>query len=118
MFSYDLRNFTPEEAAYVIKNLNTSNRYISPNHVEMLARDMKSGKWRDNGDPVRFMTDGSLGDGQHRLAACARANVPITVLVVSGLTKEDMLTVDRGRIRSIGDMLAIAHGVRNGRHVA
>jgi len=79
---------------------------------------MRSGNWRETGDPIRFLEDGTLADGQHRLAACVKANIPIRVTVVSGLSRDDMLAVDRGRVRSIGDGLTIAHGVPSGARTA
>jgi hypothetical protein len=97
---------------------NPANRHISKNAVAAMARDMMAGKWRMNGDAIRVGADGTLFDGQHRLTACVQANVPFETLIVTGLSPEDRLTIDRGRPRTIGDALTMVQGVAGGKNVA
>jgi hypothetical protein len=108
---------TPEYAARLLMN-NPANRHISKNAVAAMARDMMAGKWRMNGDAIRVGADGTLFDGQHRLTACVQANVPFETLIVTGLSPEDRLTIDRGRPRTIGDALTMVQGVAGGKNVA
>lgn len=108
---------TPEYAAKLLAT-NTANRPISKNAVAAMARDMTHGHWRLNGDAIRLDEHDAVKDGQHRLAACVMANVPFETLLVTGLSREDQLTIDRGRTRSIGDNLTIAHGITSGKAIA
>jgi len=108
---------TPEWAAELLEK-NPHNRSLSRNAVNVIARDMAAGHFRLNGDAIRVMEDGTLADGQHRLAACVKAGVPFQTFFVEGLTAEDAATLDRGRPRAVGDNLAIAYGIPNARLVA
>lgn len=96
---------TPEKAAdYLTKN--TSNRPLSNRHVQKLSTAMANGEWVLNGESVKFNGDGSLIDGQHRLAAIVRANKSIRTYVVRGLDSGTYDTIDQGRARSLADVLA------------
>lgn len=108
---------TPDKARELLGR-NNQNRTVSRNHVNKLARDMRAGDWRLNGDAIRVMDDGDLADGQHRLLACIEADRPFQTLLVTGLSKDDMLSVDRARTRNIGDSIRIRHGLKSGRSVA
>lgn len=108
---------TPEWAERLLAT-SANNRNISKNAVQAMARDMEAGHFRLNGDTIRLDEHGNLIDGQHRLSACVLAGVPFETWLVEGLSKEDMLTIDRGRPRGVGDNLMIAFGVKAGRQVA
>jgi hypothetical protein len=108
---------TPEWAAKLLAT-NKNNRSISKNAVAAMARDMIAGKWRLNGDAVRIGADGELKDGQHRLSACVVAGVTFQTLLMTGVDKEDQLTIDRGRPRNIGDTLTMTFGIQGGKAVS
>jgi hypothetical protein len=108
---------TPERARELLDQ-NHDNRRLSPEAVAKLARDLRDGNFRFNGDAIRVRADGVLADGQHRLAACVEAGVPFQTLLVTGLGRDDVLTLDRGRKRSIGDNLTIAYGYPSGTQLA
>lgn len=108
---------TPEWAARLLAE-NPVNRTVSRNTVAAMARDMANGDFRLNGDAIRIGKDGTLFDGQHRLTACIRANKDFETFVITGLDDDDRLTIDRGRPRSVGDNLTLAHGVAQGKLVA
>lgn len=108
---------TPERASDLLKN-NVGNRSVSQMAVDRLARDMTAGVFRFNGDAIRVRVDGVLADGQHRLLACVQSGVSFKTMLVTGLDREDMLTLDRGRKRSIGDNLTIAYGYPSGNQLA
>ena len=85
----------------------THNRKLSKDRVSMLAGDIASGRWRFNGEAIKFDEQGILIDGQHRCAACVKAGVPIKVLVIRGLPKETQETMDTGKARSFSDILVL-----------
>lgn len=84
---------------------NTINRSWRPSHVAAFARDMRAGRWMINGGTITFDTTGTLLDGQHRLMAVIEANLPMQFIVVSGVAREAMPTIDSGIARTGGDVL-------------
>jgi hypothetical protein len=101
-------NVTPAQAAEWLADVNTHNRNIREGKVASYARDMASGAWKFNGDPIRFAVDGTLLDGQHRLSAIIRADVTLPNLVVWGLEPEAQNTMDIGATRLLRDQLTLA----------
>lgn len=106
----------PDDAKRLLEN-NTLNRSISDRTVNAIARDMKNGDWVLNGESIKISTAGRLLDGQHRLSACIRADVPFKTLVIEGLPDYAMDTVDAGRKRTAGDVLRL-HGYVNNNTLA
>lgn len=96
---------------------NTRNRRISEVHVERLAKTMKAGDWTLNGQGLIFSETGTLLDGQHRLLAVVRSGKTILFDVRFGLHDDVMPTLDEGRKRTAGDLLAI-DGMKNASNVA
>jgi len=80
--------------------------------IEKYARDMKAGKWRRNGETLKIAWNGTVADGQHRLYACLRADVPFWSIVVTGVDPEDQDTIDTGLPRRLSDQFAI-NGEKN-----
>ena len=98
------RTIAPEEAKTILAKCNTHNRQMSQYHVDFLASEMKHGRFKDNGDAIRFDVNGNLIDGQHRLAACVKSGVPLVdVIVVLGLDPDAIDTIDSGKKRSASD---------------
>lgn len=87
---------------------NRANRPLSQARVEYYADMMRRGQWELNGDTIRFDEDGNLIDGQHRLAACILCNTSFVSYVVTDLPKSAFDTIDQGKSRSHGDVLAAA----------
>lgn len=84
---------------------NTANyRALSADKVTMYARDMKNGEWKNNGETIKFYEDGTLFDGQHRLAGVVKAGVPVLMTVVWGISK-DVKICDSGMNRTQLQML-------------
>lgn len=98
---------TPGVAAQWLQNANTHNRALRERHVDALAGAMLRGEWVDNGDPIRFCTQGVLRDGQHRLAAIVQAGRPITAFVTTGLPPQSQITMDTGARRLFADILKL-----------
>jgi hypothetical protein len=90
-------------AAWLSKN--TKNRSLSAGRVEQYARDMSQGKWKMTHQGIAFNGNGTLVDGQHRLAAIVKAGKPIKMMVVEGVEGDANEFIDRGRARSFSDTL-------------
>lgn len=88
-------------------NLNTSNRPVSKNNLESIKKALASGEWKENGESIKISHDGVLLDGQHRLMAISQTGIPLNTLIVSGLSKDVFTTLDIGKTRGAGDMLAL-----------
>lgn len=113
---YSTEFITPQAAQEMLAH-NTMNRPANKTQVEFYADTMKRGEWELNGETIKFAKDGTLLDGQHRLMAVVKANIPAPFVVVRGLDKEVFKTMDVGKKRTDGDILNVA-GVRNGNLVA
>lgn len=109
---------TAELARRWIKLNIENNRQVNQERVNSYSRDMKSGKWRENGDSIKFAEDGSLIDGQHRLLACIQAGVGFWSLVAFAIKREALLTIDRGQPRTRGQVLRLDSGLADQNAVA
>ena len=99
-----LERVTPEVATTWLAR-NHHNRNIRSKSVALLARDMAAGNWRFTGEAIKFDTDGTLLDGQHRLMAVVQSGASINMLVIRGLDREAQLVMDSGAKRSAADAL-------------
>lgn len=99
---------TPEIAEVLLNNFNKTNRPITPSNVANLTKEMSSGKWLNNCEPITFNEVGNLTNGQHRLVSLVKANVSLLFLVITGLKSEVFATIDGGRKRATSDVLAHA----------
>lgn len=97
---------TPETARNWLSH-NHKNRNIRKADLDRYKRDMIAGNWHIAGDPIRFGTDGSLLDGQHRLTAIVETGVTLPLLVIRGIKEEAQAVMDTGRRRTAADALAI-----------
>lgn len=89
---------------------NTLNRPLNDQHVKRISKQIIEGKWRFNGDTIKFSHNKEILDGQHRLWAVIEAKVPIKTAVIYGIEPEAFATIDTLRKpRSGADVLAL-HG--------
>lgn len=102
----ELVNITPELAREWL-GYNTHNRPLRDRVVRAYASDMVGGDWRWNGEAIKFAHDGTLLDGQHRLAAITEAGATVSMLVVRGLPRETQETMDGGAKRKFADVLTL-----------
>lgn len=115
--TYEVMDITPDEASFVLDNLNNSNRNIDMSRVNMLVEDMVNGNFKDNGDVLRFDKYGQLLDGQHRLYAAMKSKTILkNIGVIMGLEPDVMDTIDRGKKRSVGDVAKLL-GYKNAYNV-
>jgi hypothetical protein len=99
---------TPALAEEYLANM-VNNRPLSETKVLEYAIAIDEGNWVVNGESLKFLADGRLFDGQHRLRACVLAAKPIETLVIRGITDmRAFATVDVGKTRSHGDVFGIA----------
>lgn len=116
---------TPQVAAKWLEK-NTINRSLSDATVSRYAADMRNGAWLFNHQGIAFDAEGRLIDGQHRLSAIVKSGATVEMLVTTGLPVEQvngvsintMDTVDRLRLRRVGEQLQLRHGYRSGNVVA
>lgn len=116
MITASMTTITPDMASDLL-NKNTGNRPIKKQHLEFICEEIRCGRWQVNGDAIRIAIDGTLIDGQHRLAAVVRTGISITTMIVSGVEKSAFETIDSGASRSNADTLAVL-GEKNTRNLA
>lgn len=102
----EILEITPEIARQMMSQ-NSKNRPINGKRVDDLARELSSGRFVFNGDTVRVDEDGILLDGQHRLAACIKTGISFQAVVVTGLPRSVMPTIDQHSKRTIGQVLSL-----------
>jgi hypothetical protein len=102
----ELRVITPRVAQELLEH-NSRNRNLTVNRTRQCADAMRRGEWMFNGDAIRVCDDGTLLDGQHRLAAVIESGIPQVFLIVSGLPAAAQETMDIGKKRSIADSLKL-----------
>src|SRR5215471_7565954 len=84
---------SPERAAELLEH-NSYNRPLSQPHVERIARQIRDGKWKFNGDTIKISTNGDVLDGQHRLWAVLEAKKAIETVIVYGIERDAFATID------------------------
>lgn len=113
------RIFVNSEMARKWLRLNMpGNRPISEPRVKQYARDMKNGKWQENGDTIKFSDTGELIDGQKRLTACVECGIGFWSLIAYGVKPEAFITIDRNQTRSTGQMLHLMAGITDYNNVS
>lgn len=109
--SNSVETVTPDTARAWLAT-NTHNRHIRRSVVAIYARDMAEGRWVFTGEPIKFATDGTLLDGQHRLHAVVASEATVAMLVVRGLSLHVQDAMDTGARRTTADALSLS-GERN-----
>jgi hypothetical protein len=87
---------------------NINNRPLRKSLVNQYAKDMAAGNWRLTHQGVAFNCDGTLLDGQHRLAAVVQSGATVQMLVARGVDSRNQLVMDDHAKRSAGDALSLA----------
>lgn len=105
-----VETITPEAAEKLLtaSKDQVRNRKVLDSHVEWLAEQMKSGKWKTNGEPIILDDEGYLLDGQHRMYAVALSGSTIETVVTRGVDRSTFSTIDTGAGRTAASTLAIA----------
>lgn len=101
-----IETITPATASRMLQS-NTANRPIDRSVLDRYANEIKSGRWDNDGSPIKFSKSGILLDGQHRLSAVCKAGMPIEAIVIRGLDDESFKTMDTGKKRNVSDILGV-----------
>jgi hypothetical protein len=116
---YETVDITPEMAAKWLESNAEFNRKLRQTVVDRYARDMLNGAWNLTHQGVAFDTKGRLIDGQHRLAAIAKAGVSVRMTVVRDTPAGAFDHVDIGFGRTTADVLsAQGEGWITNEHIA
>lgn len=99
-----VEKITPQKARKLLES-NTNNRPLKSAHIARLADDIKNGRWVVNGESIKVDEDDVLQDGQHRLEAIFLSGCTVESIVTRGLPANCFDTIDRGVLRSFGDIL-------------
>lgn len=99
---------TPSKAEEYLA-ANKTNRPLNKKRVEYYAAQMENGEWKFNGQSISFLADGTLGDGQHRLAAIIKSGKEQLMNVVRGIDAKAFATYDVGATRSASDVFSVAN---------
>jgi len=93
--------------AYEILECQTGmQRKLNRARVDRYAAMMTEGRWRFNGDAIRFAENGKLIDGQHRCMAVFESGITIKVILATGLKESCYHTIDvQGKSRTFADSL-------------
>lgn len=97
---------TPSLAERYLRG-NTSNRPLNRLHVATMSHILKAGDMVMNGEAIILGIDGTLLNGQHRLTACVESGIGFDAMVVEGIDLNAFRTLDGGKKRTTGDVLAI-----------
>ena len=100
---------TPERAKQYLEK-NTRNRTLRESKVAAYSRDMKNGDWMFTHQGIAFNCDGTLLDGQHRLAAIVDSGKTQRMLVTTGIQTDSQLVMDGHAKRTPGDAIGLARG--------
>lgn len=103
-----IERITPEIAEKML-HTNVNNR--DPKR-EAIAKAIRNAQWKLNGATIVFDNNGILLDGQNRLMACIKADMPIVTVVVRGIGKNAQITMDTGVKRALADYLKL-NGYKN-----
>lgn len=106
MRTYTEELITPDLAREYL-TYNVHNRALRPRKITEYTEAIRDGRWRPNGEAIKFDVAGNLLDGQNRLHAVIAAERGVQMLVVRGLDSDDQETLDGGATRSLGDALKL-----------
>lgn len=103
---------TPELAKSWLAR-NTRNRKVIESSVVDYTAAIKEGWFKTTHQGIAIAPDGTLLDGQHRLLAVVRADMPVTMQVSFNVPTDSMEAIDTGNIRRAHDVLQIADGTES-----
>lgn len=94
---------TPMQAQDLLDHHNAHNRPMKEAGVRRWTTEIKAGRWDPDASDIKVDWEGRLIDGQHRLSACVRAEMPIGTLIRTGLNPQTQRRVDVGIKRNTAD---------------
>jgi hypothetical protein len=105
-FYYEI---TPDVAIDMLKmNDSFINRQFDDKRIKRYTNQMIKGRWKPkNGSTISISAEGMLLDGQHRLLSLWLTGTTCTYLIVTGLDKTTMPSMDIGKPRNSYDVTYI-----------
>jgi hypothetical protein len=98
---------TPTIAKQYLES-NVNNRNVKNRLVTQYANDMINGRWKiDTGETIKISKSGTILDGQHRLLAVIKANLPVYFHIVTDLEESVFDVLDTGSKRNASDVFKI-----------
>ncbi len=94
---------TPEMATQFLA-FNEQNRRVRAGWGDYLAYSIRSGEWKATHQGIAFSDSGRLIDGQHRMMAIVKADIPVNVMVTYGLPDDAFTVIDNGVKRTDEDL--------------
>ena len=104
--TYSEEVVTPEMAKKWLDTMVT-NRPLKQWAVNSYADAIINGKFRTNGEFIKFDWNGNLCDGQHRLSAIVKANRPVLMCIARNCDPADFVTYDSGVNRKPADLISL-----------
>jgi len=98
---------TPSIAREWLRRNVKNQRKLKPQKIKDYAVEMLAGRWSSTAGEISFDTKDRMFNGQHRLLAIIRANIPVDIQVKFNCDPEDFKKIDRGAARDNGDVLQI-----------
>jgi hypothetical protein len=122
LFSDEIEVFPARLSPAVCRELLAHHQYVnqrnvSEGNVQMLRHRLREGHWVISNDALVTSKPGANGDGkvlnaQHRLTAAVEENLPIDVLVMTGMDEDIFDSLDLGKTRSLSDYFTV-QGIPN-----
>lgn len=109
---WEKRIMSPNEARWILDELNISNRSKIPSLINRLIHAINTGKWICTGQGIIFLKSGTLADGQNRLEAIAQSGVAVEICITYGVDPDAFYAMDQGKTRTATDI-----GVTTGRDI-
>jgi hypothetical protein len=105
-----IETITPGMAADILRG-NTRNRTLRKGLVELYAGEMKAGRWLETHQGIAINCDGTLLDGQHRLAAIVESGVSQRMVVTRGVPSASQIAMDDHAKRTAADSIGLDRGI-------
>lgn len=94
---------TPDQATTWLQS-NNINRTVRNHWVNQLANQIKEGNWVVTHQGIALSQSGVLLDGQHRLMAIEKAQIPVEMFVCTDADESIFKAIDCGIKRSMADL--------------
>lgn len=109
---FENKTITPLLAKKFLET-NTFNRRVKDRIVNLYAREMVAGRWKDGtAEPIKISKKGNVLDGQHRLLAVIAANKPVRFVIAYDVDDSVFDVLDTGSLRSATDSFKVK-GIKN-----
>lgn len=112
-----IETISPEMARQLLTRMTQRQRPLATTLVDKYAKDMLAGEWVLTGEPIQVGSDGLVMNGNHRLHAIIRANIPVNIAVAYNVDTRAFRYIDSGKTRTVADRLAIG-GLKSATSVA